>query len=50
MSVAAHFFISQYVPESTSLMRTELEKMLAGELYDASDATLAQMRYGARAR
>lgn len=31
-------------------MRTELEKMLAGELYDASDATRAQMRYDARAR
>ncbi len=30
-------------------MKTELEKMLAGELYDASDATLVQMRYDARA-
>ena len=29
-------------------MKTELEKMLDGDLYDASDATLVTMRFDAR--
>jgi maltose O-acetyltransferase len=32
----------------STLMKTELEKMLAGELYDASDAQLTAMRLSAR--